>query len=323
MTSAGGTHWKRRHFWKTATGPRQPKERKRRETNEKRLDKRWDMREALSMAMTRLISQGIAAPGQEEIRKIAEPLGQDDRPILPSTRRRKQGRKEKEAVDLDYPALCYIFRTATREGGADAYGLLYEHNKPLFADHRAMDAFGWFASLVAKADTSDRPLGALAYASLAASKSGTKGALRPSQHRNQTQETGGRDTGGIRPRKPERGSGEGTDRDRGPSWDRNGGTLKAGSGGKAAQGMASSVAPAHSMNPPCNIAYKPYREKRRIFWRTQHSGSRNQLEPSPGTKGRSGGVHSHGPPIIAAGIRSHSPDWRNAARNPGKTAEGT
>ena len=51
----------------------------------------------------------------------------------------------------------------------------------MLADHSAMDASGHFGSLMAKADTSDRPLGALACPSPVAAKSGTKGALRPLQ----------------------------------------------------------------------------------------------------------------------------------------------
>ena len=187
MSSSGWTHWKRRHCWKTTTGPRQSKDQKRmRKTNETSLDTSCEViqREAMSKVMTRPISQGIAAPGQEEMRKIAELLAQDDRPMLPSMQWREQGRKE--AVDL-------------------AHGRVYEHHKPFLADHRAMDAFGRFGSLVAKADTSDRPLGALACPSLVAANLGTKGTLRPLQHWSHTQETGERNTFGARPGKPERG----------------------------------------------------------------------------------------------------------------------
>ena len=93
----------------------------------------------------------------------------------------------------------------------------------------------------------------------------------------------GAHTGGIRPRKPERGSGEGTVRESRPSWDRNGGTTNAASDGRQTRlGMASSISPAHSVNPP----RKPCREKRRISCRTQHSCPRNQLEPSPGERAK-------------------------------------
>ena len=87
MSSSGRTHWKRRHCWQTTGGARQSKDQKRRrKTNETSLDTSCDviLREAMNKVMTRLISQGIAAPRQEEMRKIAELLAQDDHPMLPS-----------------------------------------------------------------------------------------------------------------------------------------------------------------------------------------------------------------------------------------------
>ena len=170
-----------------------------------------------------------------------------------------------------------------------------------------MDASGRFGSLVAKADTSDKPLGALACPSLVAAKLGTKGPLRPLQTGITLATLVAHDQENLREAVRQAQFATAVPATQCRQW------------WQTRPGMASSIAPAHSVNPPWNIAYKPCRAKRRISWRTKHSGSRNQLEPSPGTKGRSGGVH--GGPILAAGFRSHSPNWSNAARNPGSTAK--
>ena len=58
---------------------------------------------------------------------------------------------------------------------------MYEHYKPLLADHAAAEALGRFANLIATAQISERLCEAMVCTSLVAAKSGTKGELRQLQ----------------------------------------------------------------------------------------------------------------------------------------------
>ena len=66
------------------------------------------------------------------MRKIGKFFAQaDSRPPPPLHCTNKGG---SEAADLDYPIIFDTMCTAARGGGADAYGLLFKHNKLLLAD---------------------------------------------------------------------------------------------------------------------------------------------------------------------------------------------
>ena len=55
-----------------------------------------------------------------------------------------------------------------RGAGADAFGIGYEHYKPMLADHVAMESLGRFANFIATARISERLREAMACTSLVA-----------------------------------------------------------------------------------------------------------------------------------------------------------
>ena len=84
-------------------------------------------------------SHGIASLGPEETQEAPPPL--------PSREWNERGKSK--ATELDFPTFTERIRGTARGGRADAYGVAYEHYKPLLSDHAAAEALGRFANLIA------------------------------------------------------------------------------------------------------------------------------------------------------------------------------
>ena len=136
-------------------------------------------KESLTRAMKRLTSHGIASLEPEETKKVSALLAQEAPLALPSREWRERGKSK--ATELDFPTFTERIRDAAWRGGADTFGIVYEHYKPLLADHAAAEALGTFANLIATAQISERLCEAMACTSLVAAKSGMKSRLRPLQ----------------------------------------------------------------------------------------------------------------------------------------------
>ena len=95
--------------------------------------------------MRRLTSHGIASLGPEET-KSQRVSGTGSTSATPT--KRMEGRGKSKATELDFPTFTERIRDAARGGGADAFGTVYEHYKPLLADHAAAEALGRFANLM-------------------------------------------------------------------------------------------------------------------------------------------------------------------------------
>ena len=173
-------------------------------------------KESLTRAVKRLTPHGIASLGPEETKKVSTLLAQETPPPLPPRGWKERG-KNKE-TELDLPTFTERIRDTAIGIGADAFGTVYEHYKPLLADHAAVEALGRFAYLIATAQISERLCEAMACTSLVEAKSGTKGKLRPLQTGTKT--TGGSYTGGARRGKLETNSGAGAVHDSGTSGHR-------------------------------------------------------------------------------------------------------
>ena len=256
MSSSASTRWKGRNCWTAATGSRPWMSGRR---GGKQTKKGW------------LALLGIAGT-----RKIAKRLAQYDPPILPSQHWKKQGRRE-AAGFVSTPTLCDTIRIATRGKGADAHEAVsttrclgttgglpawWRKRTPATDNWRHWFAPTWWRP------SQPRKVNWVRY--MLEPHSGGWWAQHWWCTTMKTWET---------------------------RWNRHSSRLWSQPGSihwdtpcklwwkeDPTRRDCSWTTPTDSANPPRNTAYKYCNGKRHIFWRTKHGGSRNQGEPSPGTK---------------------------------------
>ena len=104
----------------------------------------------------------------------------------------------RSATELDDPTFADTIRNASRRGGADAIGLVYEHYKPMLADHVALKALVRYANLVATCQTGEMLQETMACTRVVAATSGAKGEVWTTADGDNTATIGGSDAGGSR-----------------------------------------------------------------------------------------------------------------------------